>query len=130
MVTNVTYGHDVASPSARKLRVWAALLLVLLVWTYARFGDFKPTQQPPRFVVGAFARTMPFIATPGAGLQRINVRTGPGTEFPVQRQFDRGALVGGIARRLDRNGAYWIELEGEGGFVKETVLWPQPVTMS
>jgi uncharacterized protein YraI len=65
---------------------------------------------------------MPFIATPGAGFEHINSRTGPGTEYPVYQQFDRGVLLSGVARRLDPSGAYWIELEAGGGFVKETVL--------
>lgn len=72
--------------------------------------------------MGAFSHSEPFVATPGTGFEYINARSGPGTEYPVQQQFDRGALLSGIARRLDRNGAYWIELEGGGGFVKETVL--------
>jgi len=76
-----------------------------------------------------FARAMPFVATPGAGSAHINARTGPGTNYPVLQQFDRSALLSGIARRLDQNGAYWIELDGGGGFVKETVLWAQPARM-
>ena len=117
-----THRNILGVSSPKKFRVRAAIILVFVVWLYARLGDFAPTPQPLQHVAGPFARATPFIATPGDGFYQINARTGPGTEYPMQQQFARGVLLNGIARRFDRQGAYWIELQGGGGFVKETVL--------
>ena len=112
----------VRDPSkATKLKV--ALLLLALVWLYARVDLSNLGGRADAAGVGAFSEQRTFFASPGPGIESINIRSGPGTEYQVLSSMVRNVPVRGIARRSAANGAYWIELDG-GGFVKESLLTP------
>jgi hypothetical protein len=130
----VAPGISLARPHAGIARRWKIALValsVVTVWAYARFDALlefpSAPAAPPSMIIGSFHEPQVFIATPGEGNVHINVRAGPGAEFRVLRQFDRGVAVRGVARTLDSRGAYWIELAEGRGFIKESVLRPLDV---
>lgn len=106
---------------ATKLKV--ALLLLALVWVYARVDLSSLGTRADVAGVGSFSEQRTFFASPAPGIESINIRSGPGIEYQVLASVTRDAPVRGIARRSAANGAYWIELNG-GGFVKESLLTP------
>lgn len=127
-----TEGLKVTSIGWEKRGTWASpriqVLIVVLflaaIWAYARFGWPAPGASSP--TTGAFAQPLEFIATPAGSAGRINVRAGPGGEFGVRRRLQRGAVLTGISRELDKNGASWIVLANGEGYAKESVLSASP----
>jgi len=113
-----------ASWPPKQREIALTIAAVLAVWLYARFYDSAS------FAASApacnFTAPCPFVAVPGEGAVHVNVRAGPGTGFAVRAQIDRGAPVLGIARRQNAQGEAWIELSGNRGFAKATLLAPAP----
>ncbi len=114
------------SSSAEKLKLAVVALLLVVAWSFARFASLADpaTVLSAPAGVGVFAQPSNFAATPGVDAQHVNVRAGPGAEYRVKLQLDRGTIVVGVARALDTKGVPWIQLSGDAGYVKETVLAP------
>jgi hypothetical protein len=75
-----------------------------------------------------FTQAQAYTVVPGAGLPHVNERGGPGTDYPILGQIDRGASVLGIARAFDSDNGSWIEMADGRGYVKETLLEPVAAT--
>jgi len=116
--------HARPEPFSNADRAKFALILLLLavVWGYARFGSDRPTPPTLPAGIGAFENPVQFLAAPGGNFSRINVRSGPGGEYRILEKVTRGTPLTGIARAADTNGASWIELANGRGYTKESVL--------
>jgi hypothetical protein len=93
-----------------------AICCLMIFWTLSRYG-FDAVSMLSSWN----KNTTQYIASPKNGFARINVREGPGTQFSISREIERGAVVVGGEKRRDNNGEIWVALK-DGGFVKETVL--------
>jgi hypothetical protein len=102
--------------------VCGVLILMGAIWLHARSEGPVRVQSPSS--TEAFAAPETFVVVPGGTLARINVREGPGTNYPIRMKLPRGAYVTGVRRAFDSEHAGWIELINNGGFVKETVVAP------
>jgi len=107
-------------------KIAVVLILIATVWAYARFGDTAFSLSTVPSGIGAFSAPVAFVATPGANLAHINLRSGPGAEYRILEKLDRGTPLNGIARVVDSKGAAWIEIAGARGFAKESVLSATP----
>lgn len=108
--------------SDKPIRIALVAALLVGVWAYARFSD-RPVPAPtPSLAIGAFSEPENFVAAPGLNAQHIHVRSGPGAAYRILETLEPGTALIGIARRTDTNGAFWIQLANNRGFVKETVL--------
>lgn len=107
----------------KRLKLAVTVTVLATVWAYARFGEHI-AQTPYVPVIGRFSEPWPFVALPAAPYLRINVRAGPGPEYRVKEEIDRGTTVVGIGRAIDKAGAHWIEMADGRGYAKETVLRP------
>jgi hypothetical protein len=104
------------------IMICCVLLLMGGIWLHARSESLPPIQADPSSET--FAAPETFVVVPGGTLARINVREGPGTNYPIRMKLPRGANVTGVRRVFDSEHASWIELINNGGFVKETVVAP------
>lgn len=109
---------------AKSTKLKIALLLFVLVWLYARVDLSSLGARAGAAGVGSFSQQRTFFASPAAGIESINIRSGPGIEYQVLASVTRDVPMRGIARRSAANGSYWIELANGGGFVKESLLTP------
>lgn len=92
---------------------------VSLLLSFSRFGfDAERTQKS---YVPSQHIEISFISNHGAAYRKINIRSGPGVNYKVIREVDRGQLVIGIKRVSDANGDPWVRLKA-GGYAKETIL--------
>lgn len=108
-----------ASP-ANRLRVRVTLSVVIAIWLYARFVGPPSLASIP--VVCDFRVHCDFIVLPPGNAAQINIREGPGAEFKVRTQVNRGSYLTGIGRRVSTSGTPWVELAGGQGFAKESLL--------
>ena len=106
----------------KRLKLAVTVTVLATVWAYARFSEHVSQAHVP--VIGRFSEPWPFVALPAAPYLRINVRAGPGPEYRVKEEIDRGTPVVGIGRAVDQAGAHWIEIADGRGYAKETVLRP------
>lgn len=111
--------------SARERQLVLTIAAVFAVWLYARFYDLASFADLS--VTCNFTRPCEFIAVPGGDAAHVNVRAGPGTEFPIRKKIDRGSPVTGISRQHNASGESWIELSENQGFAKETLFVPGPI---
>lgn len=114
--------------SVVKKRLMPSIVVVVIcgIWIFARFGDITEavTLLRSTSVSGTISTPMSFIATPGVNFDRINVRAGPGIQYPIIEKIARGEPLTGIGRTRDSTGAFWIELDNRRGYVSESVLSP------
>jgi uncharacterized protein len=84
-----------------------------------------PSSNAHNFTVSWFANAQRYIVTPRQGISTINLRSGPGGEYPVVGQLVRGAHVVGRGRTFDSSGVPWISAssgDGVNGFIAERLL--------
>lgn len=115
-----------APRSARKRHLALTIAAVFAVWIYARFYGLASFSA--HSLTCSFTEPCEFIAVPGGDAAHVNVRAGPGTEFPIRKEIDRGSPVTGISRQHNASGEPWIELPENQGFAKEALLVPLPTT--
>lgn len=107
------------SDKARIGRIGLAVILLIAVWAFARYGG-RPPSDPG--AAGVFPHPVTFIVSPPGQIQTINVRTGPGIQFDIGSHLNRGDRLAGVERVTDLRGAPWIRLSDARGFVKESIL--------
>jgi len=103
-------------------RVFCVAVMMLGLYAYGRSGPGIESAVEAESYVGVFSSPQVFLAAPGGSATSINLRRGPGREFRAFSEAKRGVRLIGTARRLDSEGASWIELELGQGFAKESVL--------
>lgn len=106
-------------PGRRGRRLALVLVVMLGVWIFARFGDAPPRAAQ---VAGLFERPIAFRVTPPQPVTEINVRAGAGREYRIIRTLPRSARVVGLEQLQDRQGAPWIRLSDNGGYIKQSIL--------
>ncbi len=101
-----------------------ALLIVLGIgtaWYLVSVGYIANPLAPPP-AVAVFAQPQAFVVTPGGRALHANVRSRADANAEVKQVLSRGDQVSGIGRVVGADGATWIELAGDAGFIKESVL--------
>ncbi|HEX4303377.1 MAG TPA: hypothetical protein VHZ78_11325 [Rhizomicrobium sp.] len=115
-------------PAARRSRFSGLSTIVLVmvlgagaVWYLVSIGTLGNPLLPPA-PVALFAQPEVFVVTPGGSALHANVRSRPDAAAEVKQVLSRGDQVSGIGRVAGADGASWIELAGDAGFIKESVL--------
>lgn len=88
--------------------------------------DSPPQASAPTFTVQPFDTDIPFIVAGGAGVRRVNMRSGPGSEYSLVLQVPLGYHLIGNGSAVANDGTVWISVTAVGdnhtGFVAERLL--------
>lgn len=103
------------------LKICSVVALLGYVWVQAHAIVQKPADTSPN----TFPAPQTFVATPPRDLPSVNVRGGPGLNFPIKENLPRGARVIGVARAYAADGKTWIVLAADRGYVRESILTPE-----
>ena len=109
------------SSASAALKICSVIALLAYVWFQAHAAIQKPADVAP----DTFLAPQSFVAAPPRDLPRVNVRAGPGLNFPIKESLKRGTRVIGVARAHAADGKAWIVLAADRGYVRESVLAPQ-----
>ena len=115
-------GRGLDGPGAQPLRIALILSLLVGVWVFARFGEAPPRGAQ---LSGQFEGPVVFRVSPPEQVTEINVRAGPGRQYRIVGHLPRNSQVVGVEQLPDNQGAPWIRLTEERGYIKQSILTPQ-----
>ncbi len=114
-IANVRSGPGIADPMLWQVERYHPLLVIEKKEGWYRFKDFEGDEG---WISATLLDTTPTVIVKVA---RSNVRTGPGTEYPVKFTAERG-----IPFKILRTQGDWIEIEhgdGDKGWIAKTLVW-------